>query len=78
MITHMTRGSIELEVRGRKVTVSGEAFLPGHGSPDFVAYGDLLTAWDDGEALSEADRQAVLDDLRESAQARGITVEIEE
>jgi hypothetical protein len=77
MITHMTRGSIELEVDGRRVTVNGEAFLPGHGSPDFVAYGDLLTAWDDGEALSEADKRAVLDDLRQSARARGITIEIE-
>jgi hypothetical protein len=77
MITHMTRGSIELEVDGRKVTVNGEALLPGHGSPDFVAYGDLLSSWDDGEPLSDADKRTVLEDLRASAKARGITIEIE-
>jgi hypothetical protein len=77
MITHMTRGTIELDVGGRKVTVSGEAFLRGHGSPDFVAYRDLVVRWDDGEALTEADRDAVIDDLLASARARGITVEVE-
>jgi hypothetical protein len=77
MIRRITRGAIELEVGGRSVTIHGEAFLRGHGSPDFVAYRDLLKAWDDGTSLTDGERESVIADLLASAKARGMTVEVE-
>lgn len=78
MITNKTRAKIELSVGGRKVTIQGESFLRrGGGSPDFLAYRNSLVSWDDGEPLTEADKEAVLDDLLKSAEERGWTIEIE-
>jgi len=73
----MTRGSVELSVGGRDVTMQGEAYARGHGSPDFVAYRNSLMQWDDGEALTETDKQAIIDDLLCDGRARGWSIEVE-
>ena len=77
MIKHMTRGAVELSVGGRDVTMQGEAYLRGHGSPDFVAYRNTLTHWEDGAELTESDKQTIIDDLLSDAHARGWTIEVE-
>lgn len=77
MITNLTRATVELSVDGRKVTMHGEAYLPGHGSPAFVAYRNTLRAWDDGTELTEPEKQAAIDDLLADAQARGWEIEVE-
>jgi len=77
VITATTRGTIDLLVKGRAVTIEGEAFLPGHGSPDFIAYKNSLRSWADGEPLTDDEKDAVLEDLRGSAEERGLTIEVE-
>ena len=76
MITNMTRGSIEVTVGGRTATVPGEAYPIESGPPTFEAYGKLLQAWDDGTEMTEAEKRAVLDDLRADARARGWEVAV--
>lgn len=76
-ITHRTRGSIQLDIDGRAIEIPGEAFLQGHGSPDFLAYpGDVLR-WDDGEKLTNEAREQVLQALLAAAKERGLVIELE-
>jgi hypothetical protein len=63
-------------VDGKSARVHGEAFLPGHGSPDFVL-SHKQVEWDDGSTVSDDDRELILQTLLRSADERGLTVEIE-
>jgi hypothetical protein len=76
-ITHRTRSSIQLEVDGRALTIPGEAFLPGLGSPEFLAYVSDLVRWDDGEKLMNDTREHVVQAFLAVAKADGIVVELE-
>jgi hypothetical protein len=77
IITDMARGHITLSVDGRSIRVTGEAFLRGYGSPDFLAYSSDLVKWDDGERLTNEVREQVLKALLEAARERNILVELE-
>jgi hypothetical protein len=77
MITNSSRNAIDLSVNGRAVRIECEALLPGHGSPDFVAYRNTLRTWADGDQLTEDEKELILADLQSSAKARGWTVEVE-
>lgn len=46
MIKNMTRGLVEFEFEGKTAIIHGEAYLPGYGSPDFVAYENSITRWE--------------------------------
>ncbi len=46
MILKISRGYIVDSYRGKKVTIEGEAYLPGYESPDFVVYSELIQNWD--------------------------------
>jgi hypothetical protein len=76
-ITHSTRSSITLEVDGRPVVLDAEAFLRGHGSPDFVVYSSSMLTWADGSAINSGDKERILEELRRSAAEKGWTIEIE-
>jgi len=76
-VVDMTPGSIRLRVGDRIVRIFGEAYLRGHGSPDFVAGVSLIKAWEDGSPVTDADREAITRTLKESATARRMTLEIE-
>jgi hypothetical protein len=76
-ITNRGRGSIQLEVDGRAIEIPGEAFLPGYGSPDFLAYPSSVVKWDDGEKLTNETREQILQAFLEAAKERGIVVELE-
>ncbi len=73
----LTRSTLRLVVAGRSVTVGGEAYLPGYGSPDFVVYSNTINCWDDGEVISEESMRKILQRIAEEAKLRGIRVEIE-
>jgi hypothetical protein len=64
---------------GRTVTIAGEALLPGHGSPDFVAYSNSIKNFDapDNGVITRATRERILHQLSEELRARGTTFEIE-
>jgi hypothetical protein len=74
--TDLTRSYLRLVLDGRSATVRGEAYLPGHGSPDFVLFRKEVE-WDDGTAVNDDDRQWILQTLAASAEERGLALEIE-
>jgi hypothetical protein len=77
MLVSLSRSTAHVKLGERSVVVQGEAFLPGYGSPDFVAYRNSPLTWDTGDDLTEEEREAVFDDLVRSAAERGISIEIE-
>lgn len=73
----LTRSSLRIRVKGRSVTVGGEAYLPGYGSPDFVVYENTIETWDDGQAVSPEEKEEILRCIAQEAERQGIRVEIE-
>jgi hypothetical protein len=73
--TDLTRSCLRLELDGRTATVRAEAFVPGHGSPDFEVFRKEIE-WGDGSAVTEEDRDRILQTLIASADERGLRVEI--
>ncbi len=49
MIINMTRSIILLDVEGKRITLKGEAFLPGYGSPNFFIAKNSFCKWDNPE-----------------------------
>jgi hypothetical protein len=75
MITSMTRGHIDLNVAGRTIRLQGEGF---HSGPlDFLVITAQIRRWDDGAEVTDSERAAILENLRASAAARGLVIEIE-
>ena len=73
----VTRSTLKLPFRGRDVTVQGEAYLPGYGSPDFVVYRDTIRSWDDGTVMSPTDKEELLRHIAKEAEKEGLRIEIE-
>lgn len=76
----LTRGHIILEADGKKVTVYGEAFLRGHGSPDFVVYSNSMERWDapnDAELISNQKKAEIIEFLQSEFNIRNMKIEIE-
>lgn len=79
-IVEMTRGHIVLDLNGKTVKIEGEAFLRGHGSPDFVLYRNSIVSWNspfDHVALTISDKETILAAAAECLSMRGISFEIE-
>jgi len=79
MIINTTRSAIKLSIDGREITINGEAFLPGYGSPDFVVYSNDIKNWDDtpNSLLSEQEKELVINTLLADAKEKKINIEIE-
>ncbi len=80
IISNISRSSISGTYEGNQIVVSGEAYLPGYGSPGFVAYASTLVAKDvDGQTLvlSEADRRDILNALVRAMSLEGNSLEVE-
>jgi len=73
----LTRSTLQLEVDGRGVTIAGEAYLPGHGSPDFLVYADTIRSWDDGTPVSADERFKIIRTVTQEAEREGLNVVIE-
>jgi hypothetical protein len=79
-IVNITPSSVKLEYNGKTLTIQGEAYLRGHGSPDFVAYSDSIIRWDppDSQIVIDATtKREILELLKREMQKRNMTVEIE-
>jgi hypothetical protein len=74
-LMELTRGKARLRVGQRFATVWGEAYAPGYGSPDFVAFRKQVE-WDDGTPVTEEDRERILGVLEDAARTQKFTVEI--
>lgn len=79
MITELHRGHVRLQVGDKSITIEGEAYLKGHGSPDFVAYRSTIKKWDlpDGHPLSSEEIARVEDLLKREFAKKAMLLEIE-
>lgn len=75
----MTRSTIVLDVNGKQITLKGEAFLPGYGSPDFLISKNSFLRWDNvpNGDLSTSDRELILETLDSDFKSKGLVYEIE-
>ena len=75
-----TRGHLRVRDGERTATIYGEAFLRGHGSPDFLVYSNSLDKWDppnDVEKIPDETKKKILQFLREEFMRKNMTLEIE-
>ena len=79
MITKISRGSIEVQVGDRTVTILGEGLLRTKGLPDFVLYQDSIEYWEgpEKEPIDPVTRKAILAAVLEEMQQRGMRVAVE-
>jgi hypothetical protein len=73
----ISRSALRLKVANRLVTVGGEAYLPGHGSPDFVVYTNTIEKWDDGAPISVDEKREIVACVIAQAESQGLRIEIE-
>lgn len=79
-LTEIARGHLRVTVGAKSVTVYGEAFLRGYGSPDFVLYQNSIEKWDapnDQEDVTSAEKNHVIHFLKEEFGRRKMFLEIE-
>ena len=80
MIIEMQRGKVRLKLGDKTVTIGGEAYLPGHGSPDFVAYSNSIEYWDPPHKnlkISDTERLQILELLKTCMAEKNLSLEIE-
>lgn len=79
-LVEITRGHLWVKVGGKSITIYGEAFLRGYGSPDFVLYQNSIDKWDapnDEENFSYIDKEHIIQFLKEEFSHRKMRLEIE-
>jgi len=79
-LTEITRGHLRVMYGTRSVTIYGEAFLRGHGSPDFVLYQNSIENWDppnDQEKVTAAEKEELIQFLKGEFGRRQMVLEIE-
>lgn len=80
MIIEITRSHIKMKFGEKTVTIEGEAYLRGHGSPDFVAYSNSIDYWDpphDNERVDDQEKSMILENLKIEMDKKKMTLEIE-
>ncbi|WP_426196939.1 Imm74 family immunity protein [Massilia sp. DWR3-1-1] len=79
-LTAIARGHLRVKVGAKSVTVYGEAFLRGYGSPDFVLYQNSIEMWDapnDQEGVTPAEKNHLVQFLKQEFVRRKMFLEIE-
>lgn len=79
-LVEITRGHLRVKVGRKSITIYGEAFLRGYGSPDFVLYQNSVEKWDapdDKENLNLIEKKQLVQFLREEFSRRKMFLEIE-
>jgi len=79
-LTEIARGHLWVMYGTKSVTIYGEAFLRGHGSPDFVLYQKSIENWDapnDQEKLTAAEKDELIQYLEGEFRRRQMVLEIE-
>ena len=80
-LVEITRGHLWVKVGGKSITIYGEAFLRGYGSPDFVLYQNSIEKWDvpdDKENLTIIEKEQLIQFLKGEFSRGKILLEIEE
>ena len=76
----ITRGHVILKDHSKTITIYGEAYIRGHGSPDFVVYSNTILRWDftnDDAEISVQQKDEIIKFLRKEFARRNMLVEIE-
>lgn len=79
-LIEITRGHLKVKAGAKGVTIYGEAFLRGHGSPDFLLYENSIEKWDvpnDQEGVTPAEKEQLIQFLKEEFSRRKMFLEIE-
>ena len=79
-LIELARGHLRVRDGAKCVTVFGEAFLRGYGSPDFVLYQNSIEKWDapnDRENVTSAEKERLVQFLKEEFTRRKMFLEIE-
>lgn len=78
-ITEITRGHLRVKHGDKSVTMYGEAFLRGHGSPDFRLYENTIKMWDepdDQERVTLIEKEKIIQFLKEEFSRKKMLLEI--
>jgi Immunity protein 74 len=73
----LSRGTFQVDINGRSVTGQGEPLVSEHGRPTYLVYSDTLVKWEDGGAVSDAERAAILHRIQEEAERGNWRAEME-
>jgi len=79
-LVKITHGHLRVKIGGKSITIYGEAFLRGYGSPDFVLYQNSIEKWDapdDKENLTLIEKKQLFQFLKEEFSRRKMFLEIE-
>jgi hypothetical protein len=76
----ISRGHVVLKDDHKTAIIYGEAFIRGHGSPDFIVYSNTILRWDfpnDDCEISSQEKSEIIRFLRDEFIWRNMIVEIE-
>ena len=79
-LVEITHGHLRVKIGGKSITIYGEAFLRGYGSPDFVLYQNSIEKWDapdDKENLTLIEKKQLVQFLKEEFSRRKMCLKIE-
>lgn len=79
-ISKITRSSILVTYGVRQMTILGEAYERGYGSPDFVAYLSSMKGWNppnDQDPFDDETRQKIISGVKQRIEERKMTIEFE-
>jgi hypothetical protein len=79
MIKEITRSQIRLQLGDKTVTIEGEGYARGYGSPDFVVYKNSIQRWDppfDGQLIDEHTKDEIIATVTSEMLMKGMTIEI--
>lgn len=79
-LSEIARGHLRVRDGARSVTICGEAFVRGYGSPDFVLYQNSIEKWDaphDQEIVTTAEKERLIQFLNVEFPKRKMSLAIE-
>ena len=80
IIKYISRNSLTAIYKGNEVAIAGKSYLPGYGSPDFVAYASTLNVkTPDGVALEllDEEKRDILNSMVKAMSLKNKTLEVE-
>lgn len=79
-LIEIARGHLRVKDGAKSVTVYGEAFLRGYGSPDFLLYQNSIEKWDAPhyqELITSFEKKQLIQFIKEEFSRRKMLLEIE-
>jgi hypothetical protein len=80
LVTEITRSHVRLQLADKTITIEGEGFARGYGSPDYVVYENSIQRWDppfEGLLIDDKTKAEILVELKTEMSRRGMVIEVE-